>query len=67
MPQSVYKVIELVGTSTESWNDAAKAAILRAAETLRDLRIGGSDRPRRCHHRRQGRGLQGQAESVIQI
>ena len=39
MPESVYKVIELVGTSTESWNDAAKAAILRAAQTLRDLRI----------------------------
>ena len=39
MPESVYKVIELVGTSTKSWNDAAKAAVERAAETLRDLRI----------------------------
>ncbi len=39
MPQSVYKVIELIGTSTKSWNEAAKAAVERAAETLRDLRI----------------------------
>ena len=39
MPESVYKVIELVGTSTESWEKAARAAVERAAETLRDLRI----------------------------
>lgn len=39
MAESVYKVIELVGTSTESWEKAAAAAIERAAESLRDLRI----------------------------
>ena len=39
MPDSVYKVIELVGSSTESWEKAAKAAVDRAAKTLRDLRI----------------------------
>lgn len=39
MSESVYKVIELVGTSTESWEKAAKAAVDRAAETLRDLRV----------------------------
>jgi flavin-binding protein dodecin len=39
MAESVYKVIELVGTSTESWEKAAQAAVKRAAETLRDLRI----------------------------
>ncbi|HTA73464.1 MAG TPA: dodecin family protein [Gemmatimonadaceae bacterium] len=39
MPESVYKVIELIGTSTESWEKAAKAAIERASETLRDLRV----------------------------
>ncbi len=39
MPESVYKVIELVGTSTESWEKAAEAAIKRASESLRDLRI----------------------------
>ena len=36
---SVYKVIELVGTSTESWEKAASGAIDRAAKTLRDLRV----------------------------
>ena len=35
MAESVYKVIELIGTSTESWEKAAKAAIERAAESLR--------------------------------
>ena len=39
MPESVYKVIELVGTSTESWEKAAAAAIQRAAKSLRDLRV----------------------------
>ena len=39
MPESVYKVIELVGTSTESWEKAAKAAVDRAAKSLRDLRV----------------------------
>ena len=39
MAESVYKVIELIGTSTESWEKAGKAALERAAETLRDLRI----------------------------
>ncbi len=39
MPNSVYKIIELVGTSTESWEDAAKSAVNKAAESLRDLRI----------------------------
>ena len=39
MPESVYKVIELVGTSTESWEKAAAAAIARASATLRDLRV----------------------------
>lgn len=39
MPETVYKVIELVGTSTESWEKAAAAAVTKAAKTLRDLRI----------------------------
>jgi flavin-binding protein dodecin len=39
MAESVYKIIELVGTSTESWEKAAAAAIEKAAQTLRDLRI----------------------------
>ena len=39
MTESVYKVIELVGTSNESWERAATAAVERASQTLRDLRI----------------------------
>ena len=39
MAGSVYKVIELVGTSTESWEKAAAAAVKRAGQTLRDLRV----------------------------
>jgi flavin-binding protein dodecin len=39
MAESVYKVIELVGTSTESWEKAAAAAVNQAAKSLRDLRI----------------------------
>lgn len=39
MTESTYKVIELVGTSTESWEKAASAAVATAAKTLHDLRI----------------------------
>ena len=39
MAESVYKVIELVGSSTESWEKAAEAAVKQAAGSLRDLRI----------------------------
>ncbi len=39
MEDSVYKVIELVGTSTESWEKAAEAAVKTAAKHLKDLRI----------------------------
>jgi flavin-binding protein dodecin len=39
MAESVYKVIELVGTSSESWEKAAANAVEKAAKSLRDLRI----------------------------
>jgi dodecin len=39
MAESVYKVVELVGTSSESWEKAAAAAVSQAAKSLRDLRI----------------------------
>ena len=39
MTENVYKVIELVGTSSESWEKAAAAAVDRASKTLRDLRV----------------------------
>jgi flavin-binding protein dodecin len=40
MSESVYKLIELVGTSNESWEKAATAAIEQASKSLRDLRVG---------------------------
>jgi len=39
MPDSVYKVIELIGTSNESWEKAAANALEKASKTLRDLRV----------------------------
>jgi dodecin len=39
MAESVYKIIELVGTSTESWEKAAAAAVKKASQSLRNLRI----------------------------
>jgi hypothetical protein len=43
MPESVYKIIELVGTSTESWEKAAAAAVEMASQSLTDLRIAEVD------------------------
>jgi flavin-binding protein dodecin len=39
MPDSVYKVIELVGTSTKGWEDAANNAVHKAGESLKNLRV----------------------------
>ena len=39
MPESLYKIIELVGSSEKSWKDAMEGVITKAGETLRDLRI----------------------------
>ena len=39
MPDSVYKVIELVGTSTDGWEQAVAAAVALASQSLRDLRV----------------------------
>jgi flavin-binding protein dodecin len=39
MTESVYKVVEIIGTSTESWEKAARAAVETASKTLRDLRV----------------------------
>ena len=39
MSESIYKVIELIGSSDKSWEDAARKAVERAAKTLEDLRI----------------------------
>ena len=39
MSESVYKIVEIVGTSTESWEKAARAAVEMASKSLRDLRV----------------------------
>jgi len=39
MPDSVYKVVELIGTSKESWDKAAKSVVEEAAKHLRDMRV----------------------------
>ncbi len=39
MPESVYKVIELVGTSTDGWEQAVAGAVALASQSLRDLRV----------------------------
>ena len=39
MSESVYKIIELVGTSPTSWEEAAKAAVTKASKSLRDMRV----------------------------
>jgi flavin-binding protein dodecin len=44
MAESVYKVIELIGTSKESWEKAATAAVSRAGKTLRELRVAEVDK-----------------------
>ena len=44
MAESVYKVIELVGTSSEGWEQAVAAAVGRASQSLRDLRIAEVDK-----------------------
>jgi flavin-binding protein dodecin len=44
MAESVYKVIELIGTSTTSWEKAAEAAVKRASKSLRDLRVAEVDK-----------------------
>ncbi|MBW6464072.1 MAG: dodecin family protein [Bacillota bacterium] len=39
MMESVYKVVDIIGTSTKSWEEAAKVAVTTASKTLRDLRV----------------------------
>ena len=39
MPKSIYKVVEIIGTSPKSWEEAAATAVATASKTLRDLRI----------------------------
>ena len=68
MPDSVYKVIELIGTSKESWEKAAAAAVSRAGESLRDLRVAEVVQARSATGRQgQGRSLPRQGERLVQV
>ena len=63
---AVYKLIEIVGTSTESWADAAKNGVNAASKSLRDLRVAEVE-----HARREDRGQQAhlsrQAQGELQV
>ena len=67
MAESVYKIIELVGTSTDSWEKAATAAVERASQSLRDLRIAEVVAARPPDRGRAGRGLPGQGQGLVQV
>ena len=64
---SVYDVIELIGTSTVSWEDAAKNVVEEAAKHLRDLRIAEVVEEGPGYPRWQSRGLPRQAQALLQI
>jgi len=67
MVDSVYKIIELVGTSTESWEKAAGAAVAQAAKSLRDLRIVEVVQLDMQVQERQGEDLPRQGEGLLQV
>jgi Dodecin len=66
MPQSVYTVIELIGTSPRSWGEAAKAAVAGGIE-LTGFARGRGGRTGRGDQGRQGRGLLHQDQGLLQI
>jgi dodecin len=66
MAESVYNVVELVGTSSESWEKAANAAVERAAKSLRDLRVAEVVEQDLVIEK-EGYGLSHQAEALLQI
>ena len=68
MAESVYKVIELIGTSKDSWEKAAAAAVNRAGKSLRNLRVAEVAAARSATGRQgQGRSLPRQGESLVQV
>ena len=68
MPESVYKVIELIGTSKDSWEKAAVAAVTRAGQSLRDLRVAEVVAARFATGRLgQSRSLPRQGEGLVQV
>ena len=67
MAESVYKIIELVGTSTESWEKAAAAAVARASETLRDSARRGGRRARPRDRERRRERVPRQGQGLVQV
>ena len=67
MAESVYKVIELVGTSTDSWEKAASAAVEKAAGSLRDLRIAEVAELDLQIEERCRQGVSSQGEGLVQV
>ena len=67
MSDSVYKVIEIIGTSKDSWENAAKVAVERASKTLRDLRVAEVVHQDLDNRGWQSRSLPDEAERVVQV
>ena len=67
MPENVYKVIELIGTSPDLWEKAATTAVERASQTLHDLRIAEVAELDLVIESRQSDGLPRQVEGLLQI
>ena len=67
MPDSVYKVIEVIGSSPTSWEDAAKKAVEKVASHLEDVRVAEDRRARHEDRRQQGRGLPRAAQGLVQV
>jgi dodecin len=67
MAEGVYKIIEEVGTSPESWGKAATAAVNRAAKTLRDLRVAEIVQLDMQSFRRRGRSSSREVKALFQV
>ena len=67
MSEHMYKVIELVGTSPESWERAAATAVEEAAKHLSDLRIGEGHGDGSTDLRRKGCRLLSQSQGIVQV
>ena len=66
-PESTYDVIELIGTSTKSWEDAAKNAVEEAGKHLRELRVAEVMEKDVVYPQRQSRCLSHESQTFLQI
>ena len=67
MADSVYRVTEVVGVSSDSWEQATKSAIEKVGASVRDLRIAGGDPPGCDNQRREGLRVPDQARDLVQV